>query len=72
MGPTRSDKNGEKPHTWRLICAFKLRGSVERTSEIFAQGGLISIYRFEIVKLTSDLLFRNLPRVLTVHIIVFG
>lgn len=54
------------------ICAFKVRGSVERKREIFEHGGLISIYRFEIVKLTSDLLFRNLPLVLTVHIIVFG
>lgn len=60
----------EKRHKWRLICASKVRGGVERKHEIFAQ--LISIYRFEIVKLTSDLLFRNLPLVLTVHIIVSG
>lgn len=62
----------EKRHQRHPVCAFKVRGSVETTGEILEHGGLISIYRFEIVKLTSDLLFRNLALVLTVHIIVFG
>lgn len=66
------ERHQEKPHKWHLIGAFTVRGGVGRKGEIFARRGLISIYRFEIVKLTSALLFRNLPLLLTVHIIVFG